>query len=316
MLRHIAIMLALTIAALVAGIYMVPGAREQWTMLIRDGRNAEALVLLDQKYQGGERDPEALLQLYKLLMSFAQIERASQVIQEFVSQRPDDVFALTLLAKHYRDTQDTHDEAGALERLFAVLPSPATAQRLLVLYRLWGHPSEEKGLLAKMLADETITANDAERLGFMLAAADDFQGARQALSAFDSMAPPDSSTGRLALFDVLLRLGEPKMAMAMAEHWLSRWHSAHLNLGLAGRDFPLGHLIQAMAHVDPADTRRIVCDLLPEMAPLHPGAFALQTPTCTAAEQATGSVEIDGEDITEPSVIVTTKRTVGDRSTR
>jgi hypothetical protein len=70
-----------------------------------------------------------------------------------------------------------------------------------------------------------------------------------------------------------------------------------------------------MAHVDPADTRRIVCDHLPEMASLDLGAIAMQPPACTPPEQANGSVEIDGEDIAQPSVIVTTKRNEGDRST-
>jgi tetratricopeptide (TPR) repeat protein len=315
MLRHIAVMLALTTAALGAGVYMVPGSREQWTMLIRDERNAEALDLLEQRYQAGERDPEALLQLYKLLMSFAQIDRATQVVQEFASQRPGDIFALTLLARHYHDTQDAHHETATLERLFAVQPSPTTAQRLLVLYRLAGHPSDEKGLLEKMLADAMISAGDAERLGFMLAAEGDLPGARQALLAFDSMATPESSTGRLALFDILLRLGESNTAMAMAERWLSQRHLSHLDQGFAGRDFPLSRLIQLMAHVDPADTKRIVCDHLPAMASLDLGAFSMEPSSCTPPEQANGSVEIDGEDLAQPSVIVTTKRNEGDRST-
>jgi tetratricopeptide (TPR) repeat protein len=316
MLRHTTIMLALTIAALAAGIYMVPGSREEWTMLVRDERNAEALDLLEQRYQTGERDPEALLQLYKLLMSFAQFERASRVIQEFVAQRPDDVFALTLLAKHYRDTQDTHGETSTLERVFAVRPSPATAQRLLVLYRLWGHPTEEKHLLAKMFANDMITANDAERLGFILAAEGNFQTAREALLAFDAMAPPESWTGRHALFDVLLRLGEPRVAMAMAEHWLSQWHSSRVSQSRAGREFSLGRLIQMMADVDLAQTRRIICNLLPERTPFDTDAFASQPLTCTLPEQAGSSVAIDGEHIDEPRIIVTTKGSEGDRTTR
>ena len=316
MFRHIALTLAVTIAALTAGIYMVPGTREQWTMLIRDERNAEALALLDQKYQAGERDPEAMLQLYKLLMSFAQIERATRIIEEVAARRPDDVSGLAMLAKHYGDTQDTRNETSTLERMFALQPSSATAQRLLVLYRLGARPADERRLMAIMLADSMITADDAERLGFMLAADGDFQGARQALSAFDAMARPDRSTGRFALFDVLLRLGEPKAAMAMAEHWLSQWHRARLNRGLAGRDFPLDRLIQLMAHVDQMETRRIICTVVPDMPRLDPDAMAAQLPICTQPQQADGSVDIDGEDVEGPSVIITTKGDEGDRSSR
>ncbi len=316
MLRHIAIMLGLAIAALAAGTYMVPGPREQWTMLIRDERNAEALDLLEKNYQAGDRDPETLLQLYKLLMSFAQIERATQVIQELVAERPDDVFVSTLLAQHYGDIQDAGNETSALERLFVRLPSAETAQRLLVLYRMEGRVGEERRLLAKMLTDKMITTDDAQRLGFMLAADADFQGARQALSAFDAMAPPARATGRLALFDVLLRLDEPKAAMAMAEHWLIQWRDSHLDQGRAGREFPLGRLAQLMWSVDPAETRRIICNVLPEKPPFDTGAFAAHPLTCAPPpQQAHGSVEIDGGDLEEPGIIIRAKGDDGVRAT-
>jgi hypothetical protein len=314
MLRHIAMMLALTFAALAAGIYMVPGPREQWTMLIRDERNAEALDLLEKHYQAGDRDPETLLQLYKLLMSFAQIERATTVIQELVAERPGDIFALTLLAKHYGDTQDALNETTTLERLFVAQPSSATAQRLLLLYRLGGRTLEERRLLGELLADKMITADDAERLGFMLAAETDLQGARQALSVFDAKASPASSTGRFALFNVLLRLGEPKAAMAMAEHWLLEWRNSHLVQGRAGRDFPLGRLTQVMADVDLPETRRIICNVFPERSPFNTGAFKSRPLTCAPPQQVNGSVAIDAEDIAEPSVFVRAKGIVGDRS--
>jgi hypothetical protein len=301
MLRHIAVMLALTFAALAAGIYMVPGSREQWTMLVRDERNAEALDLLEHKYRAGERDPEEMLQLYKLLMSSARIDRATQVIRELATKWPDDVAALTMLAQHYGDTQDARNETRTLERLYAVQPSPATAQRMLVLYRLDAAAAAEQRLLAKMLANKTIAADDAQRLGFMLAAKGDLPGARQALAAFDRMAPPDNATGRLALFDVMLRLGEPKPAMALAEHWLSRGHDAGLNRGLAGRNFPLARLVQLMVNVDPDETSRIVCSIFAETPPLDPDVLT-SPPICSPPRQANGAFEINTQDVEEADV--------------
>jgi hypothetical protein len=53
MIRNIALIIFLTTTALAAGVAMVPGEREQWTMLVRDGRNQEALKVLGAQYRDG-----------------------------------------------------------------------------------------------------------------------------------------------------------------------------------------------------------------------------------------------------------------------
>jgi len=55
MFRHIALIVSLTAVALAAGVAMVPGEREQWTMLVRDGRNQEALKALETRYRAVKR---------------------------------------------------------------------------------------------------------------------------------------------------------------------------------------------------------------------------------------------------------------------
>ena len=123
MLRHIALIILLTAVSLAAGVAMVPGEREQWTMLVRDGRNQEALRALEAGYAAGRREVDAVLHLYKLYMSLADIDRATQIMQQFAVDHPDDPAAIALLAKHYGDTQDKPAEVRTLERLFALSPS-------------------------------------------------------------------------------------------------------------------------------------------------------------------------------------------------
>ena len=81
------------------------------------------------------------------------------------------------------------------------------ARDLLAYYRLEGVFDREEKLLRTLLAREMITANDAERLGFILAAQGDLFGAREALMRFDEIANPERSAGRLVLFDVLVATG-------------------------------------------------------------------------------------------------------------
>lgn len=316
-LRHIAVVLALGVFALAAGIALIPGDREQLTMMLRDERDAEPLKLLQREYDSGDRDPQQMLRLYQLLMSFAEIGRATRVVEELAGQSPNDVSALTLLAKHYADTENQPREIATLERLFRITGAPATAQRLLVLYRFAGRTADEKQLLQTLLNAGTITAADAERLGFMLASNGDWEAARVVLAAFDRLAPIDDSAGRPALFDVTVRLGQPQNAMTMAERWLIRWRAAHVRRGLRGRelatsrDFPLSRVIEEMSRVDPVETRRIVCSSLAE----YPDATAALPEPCPGRQVPGLAAIARTAAMVSSTVAVTTRGSGFDRST-
>src|SRR5262245_15058067 len=200
MLRHVAFTLLLIAGAIAAGIAMVPREREQWTILVRDNRDEEALKILDARYQAGGRYPYTVLQLYKLQMSFAKIGPATRVIEQFAADRPNDVEAATLLAKHYDDTQNKQGEMRALEHLFDLAPSRKIAGRLLPLYRLSGAFDREERLLQSLLAKDMIIVEDTERLGLLQLARGDLDSARQTLTRLDEVANSNRMIGRLALF--------------------------------------------------------------------------------------------------------------------
>jgi Flp pilus assembly protein TadD len=279
MLRHIALIIALTAVSLAAGVAMVPGEREQWTMLVRDGRNQEALRALEARYRSGRREVDAVLHLYKLYMSFADIDQATRVIQDFVTDHPNDPAAVALLAKHYGDTQDKPAEIRTLERLFALSPSLATARDLLAYYRLEGAFDREEGLLRTLLAKQMITANDAERLGLILAAHGDLPGAREALTRFDEIANPERTIGRLALFDVLVQIGDKTAALNKAASWIGYWHKASIHRA-AGSEIPSARLIHMMMAVDERAARRLICAVQRSGAPARENDQAPQDGAC------------------------------------
>jgi tetratricopeptide (TPR) repeat protein len=295
MFRHIALIVSLTAVALAAGVAMVPGEREQWTMLVRDGRNQEAIATLEAGYRSGKREIDAVLHLYKLYMAFAEIEQATRIMRDFVTDRPDDPAAVALLAKHYGDIQDKRAEMRALERLFELSPSLQTARDLLAHYRLEGTFDREEALLRTLLANEMITANDAERLGLMLAARGDLFGARDALTRFDEIANPERSLGRLALFDMLVQIGDKTTALDKAATWLTHWRKPGHHRA-AGPDIPSARLIRMMVAADAPLARRLLCDVQPSAyampgAPERARAAAQQT-ACEAAaadDEATGN---------------------------
>lgn len=260
MYRHILLIVLLAIAALVAGVALVPGEREQWTMLVRDGRNQEAIRVLETRYQAGHRDVDAVLHMHKLYMSFADVERATRVMETFAADHPGDPAALTLLARHYGDIQDKRREIRTLEHLFAVAPSLPTAHSLLSHYRLEGDFAREEALLRTLLANNIITANDAERLGLLLLANGDLFGARDALVRFDEIANPERTVGRFALFDVLVQIGDKSTALQKGASWTVYWRKSSMHRP-AGPSQSAARLIRMMMALDETAARKAICDM-------------------------------------------------------
>src|SRR5262249_21717903 len=174
----------------------------------------------ESRYRSGKREVDSVLHLYKLYMSFAEIDNATRVMQDFAHDHAKDPEVLALLAKHYDDIQDKPAEIRTLEQLFKLAPSQQTARDLLAYYRLEGAFDREESLLRTLLANQMITGNDAERLGLILAAHGDLFGARDALVRFDEIANPERSVGRIALFDVLVQIGEKDEALTKAASWI------------------------------------------------------------------------------------------------
>ena len=290
MFRHIALVIGLTAAALAAGVAMVPSEREQWTMLVRDGRNKEALSTLQGLYRSGHREIDTVVNLYKLHMSFADIEAATRVMADFVADHPDNAQALAMLAKHYADIEDKPNKVATLERLFELSPSLAAARELLAQYRLDGAFAREEKLLRTLLAKDIITANDAERLGLMLAAQGDLYGAREALVRFDEIANPERSLGRFVLFDVLVQTGDRTTALAKAASWIGHFRKASSHHNAQG-ETSTARLVRMMMAVDEAAAERLICQAQREEAPLvTPGVpdriCALNAPAAEGSSQA------------------------------
>ena len=260
MLRHILLIVTLTLIALAAGVALIPGEREQWTMLVRDGHHQEALRVLEFRYRHGHREADAVLHMHKLYMALADIGRATRVMENFVTDRPSDPEALALLARHYGDIQDRANEIRTLERLFELEPSLPTARHLLAHYRLEGEFTREEQLLRTLLSMDLITANDAERLGLLLASTGDLYGARDALTRFDEIANPERTVGRFALFDVLVQIGDRTTALSKGASWTVYWRKASLHRP-PGSDLPAVRLIRMMLALDEPAARKAICDV-------------------------------------------------------
>jgi hypothetical protein len=183
-----------------------------------------------------------------------------------------------------------------LERLFELSPTAQTARELLAHYRLAGAFGREEKLLRSLLAKEIITANDAERLGLMLAARGDLYGAREALMRFDEIANPERSLGRFVLFDVMVATGDKSAALEKAASWIGYFRKASVHHAPEG-DTAAARLVRMMMALDEAAARTLICnaqrDEMPAQGSGPPRGFmgcdpaagvqTVDTPTDTAS---------------------------------
>jgi hypothetical protein len=64
--------------------------------------------------------------------------------------------------------------------------------------------------------------------------------------------------GRLALFDVLVRLGDKNTALIKAAAWMPHWRKVSIQRP-AGTEGPAARLVRMMIDTDAAEARKILC---------------------------------------------------------
>jgi len=226
---------SLAIVALCAGLFLVPGKREYSTMLKKDGLYNNALRVIEDQYEQGDRSANTLLNMFDLYTRFGQIDKATRTLETFVATRPKDVEALLKLAKQYRATYNTKAYASTLERVLQLTPSSKASQALLGVYRLQGDVVREKTVLTRMVKAKKAKPAHFKRLGLLLASQGDLKAAREMLTTFDKTAGMSEQTPRLVLFQLLLDLGHFKEAYQKAEAWSQKWLDPKITQSLVDR---------------------------------------------------------------------------------
>jgi hypothetical protein len=83
---------------------------------------------------------------------------------------------------------------------------------------------------------------------------------------FDDLANPERSIGRIALFDVLVQIGDKTTALTKAASWIGYWRKASIHRA-AGSEIPAARLVRMMLAVDETAARRLICEVHRSEAP-------------------------------------------------
>jgi hypothetical protein len=246
------------VSLVVAAIVLSLGREENSAVLAGEGQHKEAIALLERRLADAPHDPDLLAALGRSYAALGEIDRAIGALDAYLLVRPDDLAARERQADLLLQNGSLDRYLDALARAVAAQPSSARVTRLVELFRLHGRVDEEMATLQTYAATAILEDAQLERLGALLAERGQWRAARDALELADRKAPPNASTGRLLLLEVLIESNDVDAVYERAHAWMTAWRSPFL----------CGKLILRIAHsglTGPVSRLALDCtDMMPD----------------------------------------------------
>ena len=217
---HRVVMAILVLGALALGALLLPGERERVAMLERDGKNREALSILERRFAEGDRSQLTIYQLQELNLHFGDLDRSRRMLELLARERPRDAEVQRRLAAFYKQTQDEDAYVKALEARISLRYSEAGCRELIGLLRRRGDFDGEQRALQDCRQRGYRRAEDLVRLATLHAASGEMGPASQILRSVDDLRRLKSDRERLTLFATLLEADQPREAQRRAVRWL------------------------------------------------------------------------------------------------
>lgn len=217
---HMVIMSLVFAGALAIGYMLLPGENERVAMLERDGKNRQALSILETRFDAGDRGARTLFQLVGLYEQFGHIPRLKTTLEALAEARPRDVQVRRRLVQFYSTTQDNDRYLAALEQEIDVKYSEAACKELVGLHRMRGEYAKEQAAIVKCRQRGYRRAEDVVRLAELVAADGDSTQASQLLRSVDDLKRLKSDRERLQLFTMLVEADQPNEALRRAVRWI------------------------------------------------------------------------------------------------
>jgi DNA-binding SARP family transcriptional activator len=129
MKRYLPLILTV-VAALGAGITLVPSAWELASMKLRDKNFPAAEQAFERKYRDGDRSREVLLPLAALYVRRGRVDDAINVLTKYTQAHPGERDIVERLAALMNEAQQTSGAVAALESLAASNPEPKALREL------------------------------------------------------------------------------------------------------------------------------------------------------------------------------------------
>ncbi len=229
---HSIVMAIVFLGALVTGYVMLPGVNERIAMLERDGKNTQALEILERRFAEGDRRPRTLYQLVGLYEQFGNLPRLKLTLEALAEARPRDAQVRRRLVQFYATTQDNAAYLTALESEADLRYSENACRELIGLHRMRGAYAREQAAIIQCRQKGYRRAEDIVRLAELVSADGDYAQASQLLRSVDDLKRLKSDRERLQLFAMLVDAEQPREALRRGVRWAKASRDQEFSLTL------------------------------------------------------------------------------------
>lgn len=226
------IMAILFAGALVAGWALLPGENERVAMLERDGHSREALAILEQQVEAGDRRYRTLHQILALYENEGNLPKAQTTLEAMVQERPRDAALKRRLAQFYKHTQKDEAYIATLHDMIALRYSETVCRELIGRLRFKGDSAGEQAALQKCRQKGYRRPEDLSRLAELSAVDGDATQAASLLKSIDDLKRLKTTRERYQLLQLLLEQDQPREAERRALRWIRSARDDAMAIGL------------------------------------------------------------------------------------
>ena len=169
--------LALVAGGMAVGIYLVPRGGELATMYYRSGRLDEARRILESEMRDGELSATNVHYATETYLRLGDVDRAIELIDRYSRANDQDVTALRILTRLYRDAGRVALYRQSLERLERIAPAIEQRVELARVYRAAGLYDEWFAMLERLVQQNVAPVEDYMTVAMLKAAKGDREGA-------------------------------------------------------------------------------------------------------------------------------------------
>ena len=203
-------------------VLFLPRESELNLMHMKNRQFDHAKVEFEKQFQAGDRSVSVSAPLTDLYTYYGEIDKAIEVLENFLRAHPQDHRARLKLANFYRDEQRTDDYLFQLEKLTYQQPSEEGFRKLNTLYEEKGQPEMQLQSLGNLVNRYPGKMEDYVTLAYLQANHGKLSDALQTLQSLDSRHSAPASPEKEELhISLLLDRNKPKQAKDQAVRWLN-----------------------------------------------------------------------------------------------
>lgn len=219
-LTSLGVIIAMTGAVIMSGLFLVPSKRELANIYFRDKDFVKSRQFYEEEYAAGNRSIDVYGALSRIYLQNGEIDHAIALFEELHREDPTSVRVLTDLGTYYQYAQRPDDYTRTLEDLRQIAPTEALLRSLSNIYNFKGRYQDQIGVLRELADRGWATNNDLVSIVYLYASLGHSEKSIDFVDAL--LSKPNGFTPTLA--ELKLRLlfdtGHPEQAAQFASDWM------------------------------------------------------------------------------------------------